>query len=220
MTPITWLHVAAGLVALLAGATAIAAPKGRPLHARVGMAFVVAMLGLGVTAAVLEVLQGKPASAIGGVFTCYFVATAWVTARRRDGKSGAFERVACAVALAAGAGLFWAGFAAETPPTPVGVGPLFALGAACLLAGLLDLSVVLRRTLPRVQRISRHLWRMCFGFFIATGSFFLGQQDVMPESVRGSPALFVLAFAPFAVMLFWLVRVRVGKRFRGAPAAA
>ena len=52
---------------------------------------------------------------------------------------------------------------------------------------------------------------MCFAFFIATGSFFLGQQDVLPKAVRGSPILFVLAFAPFAIMLFWLVRLRFAK---------
>jgi membrane protein implicated in regulation of membrane protease activity len=61
---------------------------------------------------------------------------------------------------------------------------------------------------------------MCFAFFIATGSFFLGQQDVLPEAVRGSPALFVLAFAPLAVMLFWLFRLRVRKRAQGPRAAA
>ena len=52
---------------------------------------------------------------------------------------------------------------------------------------------------------------MCFAFFIATGSFFLGQQDVLPEAVRGSPLLFVPAFAPFGLMAFWLVRVRFPK---------
>ena len=52
---------------------------------------------------------------------------------------------------------------------------------------------------------------MCFAFFIATGSFFLGQQDVLPTAVRGSPILFVLAFAPFALMAVWLVRVRFAK---------
>jgi hypothetical protein len=61
---------------------------------------------------------------------------------------------------------------------------------------------------------------MCFAFFIATGSFFLGQQKVMPVAVRDSPILFVLAFAPFAVMLFWLVRVRFkGKVLRLANPA-
>jgi hypothetical protein len=55
---------------------------------------------------------------------------------------------------------------------------------------------------------------MCFAFFIATGSFFLGQQKVMPKIVHGSPVLFVLAFAPFAVMLFWLIRVRLTNWFK------
>ena len=83
-----------------------------------------------------------------------------------------------------------------------------------LLAGLLDLNAILRAPLTPVQRLSRHLWRMCFAFFIATGSFFLGQQDVMPAAVRGSPLLFVLAFAPFAVMAFWLVKLRFPKTIR------
>jgi hypothetical protein len=33
----------------------------------------------------------------------------------------------------------------------------------------------------------------------------------MPEAVRGSPWLFVPAFAPFAVMAFWLVRLRFAR---------
>jgi hypothetical protein len=55
---------------------------------------------------------------------------------------------------------------------------------------------------------------MGFAFFIATGSFFLGQQQVLPQAVRGSPWLFAIAFAPFALMLFWLWRVRVTARPR------
>ena len=35
---------------------------------------------------------------------------------------------------------------------------------------------------------------MCFAFFIATGSFFLGQQDVLPKAMRGSPIAIDLAF--------------------------
>lgn len=64
------------------------------------------------------------------------------------------------------------------------------------------------------QRLSRHLWRMCFALFVATGSFFIGQQDVMPAVVRGSPFLFVLGFAPLGIMLFWLVRIRLAKPLR------
>jgi len=106
--------------------------------------------------------------------------------------------------------MIWAGFTGKST-TPVGSGPVFILAGLCLTAGLLDLRVVLRKRLSAGERMRRHLWRMCFAFFIATGSFFLGQQKVMPAAVRGSPVLFLLSFAPFAVMLFWLVRLRFAK---------
>jgi hypothetical protein len=114
------------------------------------------------------------------------------------------------VLLIAAAAMVWGGLTG-TAATPVGSGPVFALACVCLLAGLLDLNAILRSSLTPSQRISRHLWRMCFAFFIATGSFFLGQQDVLPRAMRDSPALFLLAFAPFGVMAFWLVRLRLRK---------
>ena len=203
------LHVAAGLIALVSGTAAVSARKGGPFHARAGTGFFGSMLVLGVTAAILEPFRSPPGSPIGGVMVCYFVATSWGAARRRDGTSGKFEIIACAAALTLAALMVWGGFTGET--TPAGAGPVFILAGVCLLAGLLDLNAILRAKLPPAQRISRHLWRMCFAFFIATGSFFLGQQDVLPSALRGSPMLFVLAFAPFAIMLFGLVRLRFAK---------
>jgi hypothetical protein len=78
--------------------------------------------------------------------------------------------------------------------------------AALAAAG--DLRLILRRGILGAQRITRHLWRMCFALFIAAGSFFLGQQQVFPASVRGSPFLFVPVLAILALMIFWLCRVR------------
>jgi len=206
------IHIAAGLLALPSGALAVAARKGGRLHARAGTCFFASMLVLGVTASILEPFRAIPGSPISGLFVCYFITTSWVAARRRDGTTGKFEILACAAALGLAALLAWGGLTGAT--TPAGRGPVFAFAGLCLLAGLLDLNAILRARLTPVQRISRHLWRMCFAFFIATGSFFLGQQDVLPRAVQGSPALFVLAFAPFAAMAFWLVRVRIGTRFR------
>jgi hypothetical protein len=162
----------------------------------------------------LEPFRNPPGSPINGVLVCYFVATSWMTARRRDGTTGWFEIIACAAALGTAAVMAAGAFTATAKLTPVGNGPVFAMAGICLLAGLLDLNAILRKRMTQRQRIARHLWRMCFAFFIATGSFFLGQQDVLPAVVRGSPLLFVLAFAPFGVMAFWLVRLRFGKRFR------
>jgi uncharacterized membrane protein len=205
------IHIAAGIAAVLLGVVAIAVRKGSRRHAQAGTLFAAAMIVLGLTASILEPFRTpKPGSPITGLFVCYFVATSWVAARRRDGSTGKFEMLAAAVALSTGAVMIWAGLTGRST-TPVGSGPVFILAGLCLVAGLLDLRVVLRKRLTAGERIRRHLWRMCFAFFIATGSFFLGQQKVMPVAVRGSPILFVFAFAPFGVMLFWLVRLRFAK---------
>jgi hypothetical protein len=221
MNMLMGIHIAAGIVALLGGTAAVIARKGGWLHARAGTWFFGSMLILGVTASILEPFRTPPGSPVGGIMVCYFVVTSWVAARRRDGATGSFEIAACAAALGLGALMLWGAFTGAT--TPAGPGPVFALAGLCLFAGLGDLNAVLRRKLSAAQRVSRHLWRMCFAFFIATGSFFLGQQDALPQAVRGSPILFVLAFAPFGVMAFWLIRLRFAKairrlRFRIAPA--
>ena len=207
---VMWVHIDSGMIALVSGAIAIAMRKGGKGHGLAGSWFVGAMVVLGLTAAILSPLRAEPESPLGGILVCYFVLTAWMTARRRDGVMGLFEKVACLFALGGGAVTIWAGFAGEAT-TPAGRGPIFIFGAVCLLAGLLDLNAILRRKLTAVQRLSRHVWRICVAFFIATGSFFLGQQDVLPELVRGSPWMFVPAFAPFGIMLFWLVRLRFAK---------
>lgn len=60
-----------------------------------------------------------------------------------------------------------------------------------------------------VQRIVRHLWRMCFGLFIATGSFFLGQgSKVFPAFVVRTNVLIIPAILPLILLTFWLLRVR------------
>jgi hypothetical protein len=213
MSSITWIHIAGGMIALLSGAVAFAVRKGDSVHVSAGIGFCVSMFVLGITASILSPFKSPPESPIGGIMVCYFVATAWMTARRRSGAPGRLEKIACAMVLLIAVAIIGRGFeVALAPPGqftgPPGPGALFALGAVCLLAGLSDLKFILRGTLSAAQRISRHLWRMCFAFFIATGSFFLGQQDVLPQALRGSPILFVLAFAPFALMFFWLARVR------------
>ena len=216
MNGITWIHIASGMTALVSGAVAIAVRKGGGMHVSAGTWFCVSMFVLGVTASILEPLKSPAESPIGGIMVCYFVATAWMTARRRDGMPGRFEKIACAAVLLISAAIIGEGLRLAFSPVrhsgPPGPIVLFTLGGLSLLAGLADLRFIIRGKLSATQRISRHLWRMCFALFIATGSFFLGQQDVLPQALRGSPILFILAFAPFALMIFWLVRVRLSNR--------
>ena len=208
-------HITSGLVAVVSGFAAVGVRKGGRAHQIAGSWFFGSMLVLGITAAILEPFRmPEPGSPLVGVFVCYFVLTSWVTARRRDGRAGWFEALAAAAALGTGVLILASAWMGSAKPSPVGMGPVFISGGLCLYAGLLDLKVVLRRQLKPGQRIARHLWRMCFAFFIATGSFFLGQQDVLPAAVRGSPALFVLGLAPLAILLFWMVRLRFAKPLR------
>lgn len=203
-----WVHIDAGIIAILSGATAAVARKGGRLHARAGLCFVGSMLVLGGTATILFPLKQVPESGLAGFATCYLVLTAWMTARRKDGTTGTFEIGACCAAAALAVAMALEGFAETT--TPIG-GPMLALAAFILLAGVGDLKAILREKVTPAQRLSRHVWRICLGFFLATGSFFIGQQNVMPEAARGSPVLIILGVAPLVVMLFWLVRLRFPK---------
>jgi hypothetical protein len=92
--------------------------------------------------------------------------------------------------------------------------PVVALiyGVILLLAGLGDVRVLVRGALRGSARITRHMWRMCFAMFNATGSFFLGQADVIPEPLRIWPLLFLLAFLPLLAMLYYFARKSVRRR--------
>jgi len=78
------------------------------------------------------------------------------------------------------------------------------------------------------MRPAWHLWRMCFGLFIAAGSFFLGPStrplrllSAMGLGQHLSPALFstslylILIILPLILLIFWLVRVRFTSAYKG-----
>jgi hypothetical protein len=123
MNVLVWVHIAAGSLALLAGAVAISARKGGRLHARSGTGFVAAMLLLWVTATVLHLLERKAGAAVGDIFIGYFVATSWAAARRSDGGIVWFEMIACAVVLGTGVLIAWGALSGRAAPTPVGLAP-------------------------------------------------------------------------------------------------
>jgi len=188
--------------------------KGERLHRAFGTVFFIAMLVMA-TAAVYLALFVPPrgpaapprASVAVAVLTAYFVVTSWMAARHRT-RTGAGEKLAWVAAAGIAALLTIFGVQAARHPGSGPVAPYFVFAAFAAFSAALDLKLVLGAAVPERARISRHLWRMCFAFFFATSFFFLGQQKVMPEAVRGSPLWFIPALLPLAVMTFWLVRVR------------
>ena len=71
-----------------------------------------------------------------------------------------------------------------------------------------DIRLLVRGGISGTQRIARHLWRMCFAFFIAAGSIFLARQHLFPTILRKTGTLYLLTFMPLILMVFWLIRIR------------
>jgi hypothetical protein len=227
---ILWVHIAGGTLGLLSGWAALAFRKGSRPHRLAGHLFFASMLAMAaVGAAVSPFLVsagGDPRwfDALAGAFTFYLVATGWATIRRRPGTSGRFEIAACLFAwlgAAASAGLGLRAAASATGSlADYGPEGYYIFAGLFALSASLDLKAIRRGGLSGVPRLSRHVWRLTAALFIAAGAFFFGQQGVMPEFVRGSPWLAVPPFATLALMLFWLVRLRLRKGARLVPARA
>jgi uncharacterized membrane protein len=210
------LHIAAGSVALTAGAVALYSLKGAKLHRKSGMLFVLVMLVMSVTGAVMAALKPETISVIAGALTFYLVITALLTVRRPAAGSQWIDFGAMLVAMAIGTAAIHFGFEALNSPTGTKDGfpapPYFIFGSVALLASLLDLRMLLARGGNGPHRLARHLWRMCFALLIAAASFFLGQAQVFPESIPiallAIPVLLVLL-----LMLYWLGRVLFFRRY-------
>lgn len=221
------VHISAGVLAILTGYTAALATKGETLHRAAGKIFVAAMLIMATMATYLAIslrgqLPGQTSNIAAGALAFYLVLTAYVTVERKEGTVGLFEKVVFVVPLALAAVFLTWGFEAQNSASGGldGYQPVFyfVFGGISALLAALDLKLLIAGGISGVQRISRHLWRICFAFFFAAGSFFLGQQKVMPVWMHGAWYLYVLGLAPLAFMIFWLIRVRLGKRFKAAPA--
>ncbi|MDP8995371.1 MAG: hypothetical protein M3N07_10440, partial [Pseudomonadota bacterium] len=210
----------------LSGAAALSFAKGGMRHRQAGTFFFGSMLAMAGSGAVIAASIPERGTAVIGVITCYLVATSWVTARRRDGTAGRFELYAFFVAAGCAAVQLAFGLIAANSPDgrldSLPAGAHFPFAALAALAAGYDLAFILRRRLSAAQRIARHLWRMCAALLIAAMSFFFGQQDEFPEAWRGSFVWLLPPLATFAAMLFWLLRIRFAKAWRGkaGPAAA
>lgn len=207
------LHVAAGTVAVLSGFVALLAPKGRPVHRAAGHAFFVSMLATSAAGAWIALpIPEQFLAFLAGVLTFYLTATSWLTVKRTEGRTGVPEAFLFLFIAVTGVGLVLLGVEALGSETGLSKGysaePYFFLGGVAVLAGLLDVGVLVRRGLAGKQRIARHLWRMCFALFIAAGSLFTGPgAKAFPEAIRQTGVLSAPEPVILALMAFWLVRV-------------
>lgn len=226
MRLIVAVHILAGSLALVFGFLALFARKGGTIHRKSGLLFVGAMGLMLFLAVPIGIDRGKDIG-LGVAFVAYLMITAVASVRDpvpgsrwRQGAGAAFALAACALYLAAGLEAVALGGARDGVFAPV----LFIFALVALLAAVGDWRVIRNGPLTGGRRLARHLWRMCYSFYVATGSFFLGQADELPEMLRLWPLLFLLAFLPLLAMAYWLWRVRrrslSGAIFRLAADAA
>ncbi len=205
------VHIIGGAVGLVSGFAALVFRKGSRAHRMAGNVFFISMLTMSGTGAFIAYFKPAAASVIAGSLTFYMVATGWATVMRSEKTTGFFEIGALLVGIAvASLALFW-GFEAANSDNGVKdgfpAGIYYAFGSVAALAALLDLSAIMRGGVAGVQRIARHLWRMCYALFMAAASFFLGQSQIIPEPLREIQFLATPVLAVIILMFFWLIRV-------------
>lgn len=204
-----YVHIIAGLLAILAGFVALFAPKGRHLHRRSGQVFVGAMLTmLGIGAIMAIFFVDAQANGIGALFTIYLVLTSLLTVKRPVSEVRGPTRGLALFAGALGA------ISLTGLPAPNAI-VFTAIAFACVAS---DFRMLRKGAIEGVQRLVRHLWRMTFALFVATGSFFLGQAKVLPVEMQNRAVLSIPVLTVLAMLIYWLVRVRVKKSRAPQPA--
>jgi hypothetical protein len=215
-----WLHIGGGAAGIATGAVALASRKGGRIHRSVGtMFFGVMLLCYVVAAGVAPFLHVEQrTNTVAGLMALYLLLSGWATAKQKDVRAGPHQIAGLAVALGiAGAGALFMQMGANSPTGTVDGAPpqAFVLFTAIgLIAGAGEINILVRRTISGPARLARHLWRMCASLFIASGSFFLGQAQFLPDWVLSSRLHLVMALAPLVAMLVYLVVVRLPKRKR------
>ncbi|MET0230652.1 MAG: DUF2306 domain-containing protein [Rhodanobacteraceae bacterium] len=211
------IHVTAGLVSIAAGAVALSAAKGSPLHRRSGDVFVVAMLTMASTGAFLAAVKSDRGTALGGLLVLYVTSTGALAVRRTIEQSRGWLTGLMLFGFAIAAVDYALGFAARTTPGgridgyPAFL--YFAFGSVALLYALGDARALRVPSLDGTHRLVRHIGRMGFAMWMATTSFFLGQAKVFPEPLRHAVGMRAIPVALVAiVVIYWLMRTRFARR--------
>lgn len=220
------LHVGGGTIGLFSGTVAAFARKGGKLHRNAGNIFTASMLVMAAFAAYLAVvIPGQIPNLFAGTFAGYLVATAWLTVWRKPGTVGFAEKATFAVVLCLllffGVLSFYLVTGLPLPfksATAIEGPVLIAMYVATLIlaiAAISDVKVILAGGIYGAPRIARHLWRMCTGLLMATGSAFTnGLPRLLPGHVHVGLVFFLPQLVPFGLLIFWMFRVRLTGWFR------
>ena len=160
---VLFLHIVAGVTALLAAGTALGCAKGAAWHRRAGLSYVLAMLAVTLTTFVLVALRPNLFLFVIGVFSFYLVFTGWRAGAQRDGRPRWSDHLAGVAMALTGAAMLAIG--AMRLFGPGGAEPVILLvfGSIGLTMALSDWRDWRRGPITGKARIARHLTRMLAG---------------------------------------------------------
>lgn len=208
------LHFWIGCGAIIAGFTAFAARKGGRLHRGAGVLFVISMGLLALSGFWLSLAREIVFTVFLSAISFHALVTGWAAALGGRIVARRINQLAPVVSIALTLGAIVGGVSAANSPSGAlnGLPPaaFFVLaGVSALISGLDCL--YLRARAPKPQaRLTRHLWRMGFSFFLAVGIFFFGNNHVLPDALRTPWALSAPVLAVVLWTVFYAVRTRFG----------
>ena len=206
-------HATMGVTALTSGIIAIATRKGGNVHRRAGTVFVYAMIAMGLTAVGISLYERKN-DVLGGALAAYLVFTGWTTLRPMRGAARGINIALMILTMIFVAGPYRRAMIALGMPGSqldgVPAGMMFFLATVFLLAAIGDFRMLFAGGVEGSRRLARHLWRMCFGLFIASGSFAaqLVKMSFVPPQFRSMPVILLLGGGPLVVLVYWMWRIR------------
>ena len=208
------IHIVGGLVGIITGFVALWATKGAPVHRQAGVVFVGAMLAMSGTGTIMAMMNGNLGNVMGGGLAFYLVTTALLAVRPRVTR---FDLAAMLIGLSVALAGFTFGVQAAQRATGTLSGypsPLFfGFGSIALMSTIGDIRMIRIGGLTGAPRLIRHLWRMCFALFIASGSFFLVTRRV-PTALRIPVLLPIPVIVPIVAMIYWRWRIGGNRVFR------
>jgi len=219
-SPILIIHILGGFVAVLAGFTALFTRKGARLHRRSGDVFVISMLIMAGGGAIAALAKSQTFNVFAGVFTLYLVSTAFLAVRRKAGETGRADYAFLLIALAAGITMLAIGANHAAAKGGKAGTPYFIAATIAILCSAGDIRMLIRHGLSGAPRMLRHVWRMCFALFVASGSFFLGtasdpvfrkaglRAKLFTHAIRQTHLPEVPVYILLILTIFWIYRVK------------
>ena len=168
---VLYIHIVCGFVALVTSALSFATKKGPKAHAKVGIAYSFAMLGVGITSTILFFFGASTFLLFIGFFSTFMVMIGWRFGRNRKGEIETIDKALLGLGVIGALGLFaLSGQIFVTGEGPLGQGRSFGIvplvfGIICTALSVFLFILQKAEKLPRGKnRIQIH------GIFMGSGT--------------------------------------------------